>query len=38
MEDAADLLDFTTALLERRFTEPKRLQLAEARRAARRSS
>lgn len=36
-EDAADLLDFTTALLERLFTEPKKLQLAEARRAARRS-
>jgi Domain of unknown function (DUF4145) len=37
-EDAEDLLDFTTALLERVFTEPKRLALAEARRSARRSS
>jgi Domain of unknown function (DUF4145) len=37
-QDAEDLLDFTTALLERLFTEPKRLQLAEERRKARRSS
>jgi hypothetical protein len=37
-EDAEDLLDFTTALLERLITEPKRLALAEARRTARRSS
>ena len=36
--DAEDLLDFTIALLERLFTEPKRLELAEARRMARRSS
>jgi Domain of unknown function (DUF4145) len=37
-EDAEDLLDFTTALLERLITEPKRLALAEERRRARRSS
>ena len=37
-EDADDLLDFTTALLERLFTEPKRLALAEERRKARRAS
>jgi len=36
-EDAEDLLDFTTAILERLITEPKRLVLAEARRRARRS-
>jgi hypothetical protein len=36
-EDAEDLLDFTTALLERLITEPKRLELAEARRKARRA-
>ena len=36
-EDAEDLLDFTTALLERLYTEPKRLILAEERRAARRA-
>jgi len=35
-EDAEDLLDFTTTLLERLVTEPKRLQLAEARRKERR--
>lgn len=35
-EDAEDLLDFTQALLERLFTEPKRLELAKERRAARR--
>jgi len=35
-EDAADLLDFTIALLERLYTEPERLKLAEARRAERR--
>jgi hypothetical protein len=35
-EDAQDLLDFTTALLERIFTEPKRLELAAERRAKRR--
>jgi len=35
-EDSEDLLDFTEALLERLFTEPKRLQLAEERRHARR--
>lgn len=35
-EDAEDLLDFATALLERAFTEPGRLRDAEARRAARR--
>ena len=36
-QDAEDLLDFTVALLERLYTEPKRLELAIARRAARRS-
>jgi hypothetical protein len=35
-EDAEDLLDFTTALLERLVTEPKRLEQAEARRKERR--
>lgn len=35
-DDAADLLDFATALLERLITEPKRIEAAEARRAARR--
>jgi Domain of unknown function (DUF4145) len=35
--DAEDLLDFTTTLLERIYTEPKRLELAESRRMARRS-
>jgi len=35
--DAEDLLDFATALLERAFTEPGRLKIAEARRAARRA-
>ena len=37
-DDAEDLLDFTRALLERLITEPKRLELAETRRAARRAS
>lgn len=36
-EDAEDLLDFTLAVLERIFTEPKRLQLAKERRILRRS-
>jgi hypothetical protein len=35
--DAEDLSDFTTSLLERLFTEPKRLELAENRRAMRRA-
>lgn len=35
-EDAEDLVDFTEALLQRLFTEPKRLELAAARRTARR--
>lgn len=35
-EDAEDLLDFTMALLERLFTEPARLKVAQERRAARR--
>jgi hypothetical protein len=35
-EDAEDLLDFTVALLERMFTEPERLKLAELRRQERR--
>ena len=34
--DGEDLLDFTTALLERMYTEPERLRLAQARRDARR--
>jgi hypothetical protein len=37
-EDAEDLLDFTAALLERLITEPRRLELAEERRAMRRTS
>lgn len=37
-EDAEDILDFTYALLERIHTEPKRLQLANERRLARRDS
>jgi hypothetical protein len=35
-EDAEDVLDFTTSLLERLVTEPARLKQAEARRLARR--
>ena len=35
-EDAYELLDFTTALLERMYTEPERLRLAKERRDARR--
>lgn len=35
-EDAADLLDFSVALLERLYTEPKRLELAKERRDERR--
>lgn len=35
--DAEDLLDFTTALLERLYTEPRRLELAKERRTARRT-
>lgn len=35
-EDAQDLLDFTTALLERLYTEPEKLKLAAARRSKRR--
>jgi hypothetical protein len=35
-EDAADLQDFTTALLERIFTEPARLKAAQNRRDERR--
>jgi hypothetical protein len=34
--DAEDLLEFATALLERMFTESKRLELREQRRSARR--
>lgn len=34
--DAEDLLDFTTALLERMYTEPERLRLAQERRDSRR--
>lgn len=36
-EDAEDLLDFTVALLERIYTEPKQLELAKIRREARRA-
>lgn len=36
--DADDLLDFTTVLLERIYTEPERLRLANARRDSRRDS
>jgi hypothetical protein len=35
--DAEDLLDFAFSLLERMYTEPKRLELAKDRRAARRN-
>jgi hypothetical protein len=35
-EDARDILDFTFILLERIFTEPKRIELAAERRGARR--
>jgi hypothetical protein len=35
-EDAEDLLDFTIALLERLFTEPRRLEIAKERRVQRR--
>ncbi len=35
--DAEDMRDFTVALLERLFTEPRRLELARERRAARRA-
>ena len=35
--DAEDLLDFTVALLERLYTEPKRIQEAKERREARRN-
>ena len=38
VQDAEDLLDFTVALLERLYTEPKRLELAIARRVARRGA
>ena len=37
-KDAEDLLDFTTVLLERLYTVPKRLRLAEERRRQRRNS
>jgi len=36
-EEAYDLLDFTTALLERVFTEPEKIKLAEKRRQQRRA-
>lgn len=36
--EAEDLLDFTTALLERLYTEPERLRIAKERRDARRTS
>lgn len=35
-DDAADILDFTLRLLERIYTEPKKVQLAKERREARR--
>lgn len=37
-EDVEDLIDFTKAFLERLITEPKKLELAEDRRKARRTS
>ncbi|MCE5230025.1 DUF4145 domain-containing protein [bacterium] len=37
MNDADDLLDFTTTLLERLYTEPERLRLAKKRREERRN-
>ncbi|MDO8714349.1 MAG: DUF4145 domain-containing protein [Polynucleobacter sp.] len=37
-EDAADLLDFSEALLKQLFTEPERLRLAKERRDARRAA
>lgn len=37
-EDAEDLLDFTFALLERMFTEPRKLELAKERREERRGN
>ncbi|WP_218572603.1 DUF4145 domain-containing protein [Plesiomonas shigelloides] len=37
-EDAADILDFTYMLLERLYTEPRRLEMAKLRRQARRVS
>ena len=36
-EDAENLLDFTTILLERLYTEPERLRIAEERRIQRRN-
>jgi len=36
-EEAYDLLDFTTALLERVFTEPEKIKLAEERQQQRRA-
>ena len=36
-QDAEDLLDFTVALLERLYTEPRRLEIARERRDARRA-
>jgi hypothetical protein len=36
-QDAEDILDFTYVLLERLYTEPKRLELAKERRQARRT-
>lgn len=36
-EDAEDLLDFTSVLLERMYTEPERLRLANERRSVRRN-
>jgi hypothetical protein len=38
VNDAEDLLDFTVTLLERLYTEPKRLELAITRRNARRNT
>ena len=37
-EDAENLLDFTYVILERIYTEPKRIQLAKERRVARHES
>ena len=37
-QDAGDILNFTYAILERIYTEPKRIELAKERRAARREA
>ena len=37
-EDAGNILDFTRVMLERIYTEPKRIELAKERRASRREA